>query len=201
MPIVQHTSWEDIYQFGNLQSASWFRSDVDPDIEKAVTTYGQKGGRVLDVGCGMGMQTIALAKLGYPATGIDVSPTAIHHARQLAEREGVEVTFTVANFLHARFPEPFSIILDRAVLQGFSVHEHELYMEALQHACSASGIVIVKTLHQQSQKSVGPHGYDEEALKALFAPAFSLENIWECSFSGHPNAPKNALCAILRREA
>ncbi len=200
MPIVQHTSWEDIYQFGNIQSASWFRSDVDPDIEKAVTTYGQKGGRVLDVGCGLGMQTIALAKLGYQCTGFDVSPTAIHHARQLAEREGVNVSFTVGNILHARFSEPFAVVLDRAVLQGFSQHEHAQYLEALYRACAAGGVLIIKTLHQQAQKGIGPHGFAPQEVKAMFEPGFRLLATWDCSFGGHPNAPKNALCAVFQRE-
>jgi ubiquinone/menaquinone biosynthesis C-methylase UbiE len=52
-----------------------------------------KGKRVLEIGCGGGQCSIAFAKRGAMAAGIDLSDEQIEHARRLAERERVGVTF------------------------------------------------------------------------------------------------------------
>lgn len=48
-----------------------------------------KGKRILDVGCGDGVNAVLLAKLGADVTGIDISPGAIALARQKAEVDGL----------------------------------------------------------------------------------------------------------------
>ncbi len=52
-----------------------------------------RGKRILEVGCGGGQCSIAFAKQGAAATGIDQSSAQIAYARALAEREGVRVDF------------------------------------------------------------------------------------------------------------
>jgi glycine/sarcosine N-methyltransferase len=54
--------------------------------------------RVLDAACGTGMHAIALAQLGYPAAGADLSPGMIEQARANAARAGVQVPFKTAGF-------------------------------------------------------------------------------------------------------
>jgi 2-polyprenyl-3-methyl-5-hydroxy-6-metoxy-1,4-benzoquinol methylase len=49
--------------------------------------------RVLDVGCSVGREAIALAKQGYRVTGVDISPTLIEVARRNAIEQGARVTF------------------------------------------------------------------------------------------------------------
>ena len=51
---------------------------------------------VVDVGCGRGRHSIALAERGYHVTGFDLSPTAIEKARRIAkERDLSNVRFIV----------------------------------------------------------------------------------------------------------
>ena len=53
---------------------------------------------VLDCSCGIGTQTLGLAKLGYTVVGSDTSAGEIERARREAERLGAEATFLVADF-------------------------------------------------------------------------------------------------------
>ncbi len=52
-----------------------------------------RGKHVLEIGCGGGQCSISFAKQGAIATGIDMSDKQIEHARRLAKRDGVDVTF------------------------------------------------------------------------------------------------------------
>ncbi len=49
--------------------------------------------RLLDIGCASGRLCLALAKLGYSVTGIDVAEKQIEQAQRIAETENVNLTF------------------------------------------------------------------------------------------------------------
>jgi SAM-dependent methyltransferase len=48
------------------------------------------GGRVLDLGCGIGRHSVPLAKRGYSIVGVDFAPAYVKGAREYASTEGVE---------------------------------------------------------------------------------------------------------------
>ena len=52
-----------------------------------------RGLRILEVGCGGGQCSIAFARQGAVAAGLDLSDEQLHFARRLAEQEGVAVQF------------------------------------------------------------------------------------------------------------
>src|SRR6476469_6132795 len=52
-----------------------------------------EGKRALDVGCGAGLLTEPLARLGARVTGIDASPEVIAVARDHAARHGLEIDY------------------------------------------------------------------------------------------------------------
>ncbi len=47
------------------------------------------GGHLLDLSCGIGRHSVALAKRGFRVTGVDLSPVFLERARATAEAEGV----------------------------------------------------------------------------------------------------------------
>ena len=53
------------------------------------------GKRVIEIGCGGGQNSIALARWGAECVGVDPSSAQLSHARQLARDSGVEVAFAV----------------------------------------------------------------------------------------------------------
>jgi SAM-dependent methyltransferase len=78
---------------------------------------GGAGGRVLDVGCGAGGTTLAVARLlgaKGRSTGIDISEPLIAAARARAEREGTPATFICADAgAYAFGPRSFDMIISR----------------------------------------------------------------------------------------
>jgi len=77
----------------------------------------ESGGRVLDVGCGTGATTLAVARvLGTKGhcTGVDISEPMIAVARARAEREGASAEFISADAqTHAFEPSSFDRIISR----------------------------------------------------------------------------------------
>ena len=61
--------------------------------EQAFVDKFPKGCSVLDIGCASGRLCLALAKLGYTVTGIDVAEKQIEQAQRIAESESIGVTF------------------------------------------------------------------------------------------------------------
>ncbi|RKH04862.1 class I SAM-dependent methyltransferase [Corallococcus carmarthensis] len=93
---------------------SMFRPFEDLLVEAAVARSAR---RVLDVGCGTGGTTLAVARrLGEQGrcTGVDISEPMVAAARTRAEREGTPARFIRANAqLHAFEPASFDLLLSR----------------------------------------------------------------------------------------
>ena len=74
-----------------------------PSEETLILEYVPDGGRLLDVGCGAGRASIALAEMGVDVVGIDLSQTMITVARQQADLTGTTVAFEVMDVTGMRF--------------------------------------------------------------------------------------------------
>ncbi|MGV0646340.1 class I SAM-dependent methyltransferase [Mycolicibacterium sp. XJ2546] len=78
--------WEERYQARAAPSVADVRI---PAVFTAYQDIFPTEGRVLDLACGPGLASVWLARRGMEVWGVDVSPTAIDHARDLAARSGV----------------------------------------------------------------------------------------------------------------
>jgi ubiquinone/menaquinone biosynthesis C-methylase UbiE len=90
-------------------------------LAKRVADELEPGRRVLEVAPGPGYLAIALAKLGYQVTGIDVSRSFVRIARENAMRDGVEVDFREGDAAVMPFAaETFDFAVCRAAFKNFS---------------------------------------------------------------------------------
>lgn len=83
------------YIYPNWDASTQRQADMlDSVIREFV---GEKPKTVLDVACGIGTQSIGLAKLGYQVTSSDLSSGEIDQAQQEALKYGVQIKFQVAD--------------------------------------------------------------------------------------------------------
>lgn len=75
------------------------------------------GKRILDIGCGAGTTSIAMAKAGATVIGVDISEDLLAEARA-RDREGL-CTFLLCDAATTNFDEPFDLIFSRFGMMFF----------------------------------------------------------------------------------
>ncbi len=69
------------------------------------------GTKIADFGCGPGLYTTRLAQRQADVTGIDFSKRSIEYARQVAESEGLSISYVNQNYLDFETDDRFDLIL------------------------------------------------------------------------------------------
>lgn len=101
--------YEDL--FLDWEDATYREAEI---IHKIIKKYGYGiTSHILDCACGIGTQVIGIARLGYNATGSDISKAELEQAKNRAEKAGVNIRFEAADFcrLSDTFNEKFDIIM------------------------------------------------------------------------------------------
>lgn len=103
-------------------------ADLQAPLDRQLAPLGRRvmaeldlgpGRRVLDVGCGAGETTLALAATGAEAVGVDISRPLLEVAR--ARSQGIaNVSFLEADAQAQGFPEPFDAIFSRFGVMFFA---------------------------------------------------------------------------------
>ena len=110
--------------------------------------YLPKQGRALELGCGAGDLTLMMAEMGFLATGIDISPTAIDWAREKALQRGVQADFLVGNVcdLSDFSSGAFDVVLDGHCLHCIVGEDRRRVLEETRRMLRPGGYLLVLTM-------------------------------------------------------
>ena len=107
------------------------------------------GSRILDVGCGLGVQTVELASRGYHLVGLDISATMISRAYDEAEDRGLQIDFVQGDMREVAFEEPFDAMLCWGTTFGyFSEEENELTIRRFHEAIRPNGTLLLEVVNR-----------------------------------------------------
>lgn len=96
---MKNNTWKQFYDFNapNYEQEVFVQNtefEADFLVEELSLKPGMK---VIDIGCGVGRHSVALAQRGLVMTGLDISTGQLHEARKKAAKAGVHVNFVQAD--------------------------------------------------------------------------------------------------------
>ena len=142
------TSWfEELYSQakGNESEIPWAKLTVNPNLDNWIeeNNIRGEGKTALVVGCGLGDDAEALAKLGFEVTGFDISSTAIAWCHQRFPDS--EVNYIVDDLLNPTTinNSKFNFILESYTLQALPAKVRPQGMESISKLLAPQGRLLV----------------------------------------------------------
>jgi SAM-dependent methyltransferase len=104
---------------------------------------------VVDVGCGRGRHSIALAERGYHVTGLDLSPTAIEKARQIAEERDLSNVRFIVQDMRQPLDDTFDAAFNLFTTFGYFLEdsENERVLKSVNSMLKPKGLFLVDYLN------------------------------------------------------
>ena len=146
----------------------------EPTLFLAEICERRKPGRVLDIGCGAGTDSVYLAKRGWDVTSLDFMPKALELTQGRAKEAGVSVTLVEADITEWVVPKPFDLVLDHGLLHNMDPLRYPAYRERVLDAIADDGDFVLLHWHPrypgQPSGRMGPLRASREDLLKFFAP-------------------------------
>lgn len=116
---------------------------VDPVVMD--TAVDLPTGRALDLGCGVGQNSVWLAELGWSVTGVDISADAIDEARRAARAAGVAVAFDIADVAAWRPASSYDLVISTYALPARGMGRSRM-LEMAAAAVASGGTIVLSEL-------------------------------------------------------
>jgi SAM-dependent methyltransferase len=148
-----------------------------------------KPGNILDLGCGPGLYSSRLAKLGHTCTGIDFSPASIEYARNTAQAENLSCTYHLQDVRKADFGKGgYDLVMFIfGELNVFTPADAHLILQKAYDALHPGGQLLIEVHTFDYVRAIGEQPASWYAMSnGLYADAPYLcltENFWnaECA--------------------
>ncbi len=128
--------------------------------------------QILDLGCGPGLYTSRLARLGHTCVGIDFSPASIGYAKASAAKEGLACRYRLADIRQAEYGAGFGLVM---LLFGefnvFRMEDARLILRQAHAALAPGGLLLLEPHTLEAVAEIGktlPHWVSHSS--GLFSP-------------------------------
>ncbi len=156
------------------QHVAWIHGDL---LDRRPT-------RILDLGCGPGLYTSRLARLGHECVGIDWSPASIEYAQNEARRDRLSCTYIHDDIRGADYGSDFCLIM---LLYGefnvFRALDARAILRKASHALASDGVLLLEAHTFDAVKKLGEQGRTwYSAQRGIFSdnPHICLhESFWD----------------------
>lgn len=143
--------WDETGPFAPLHRLNpvrmgFIRDVLAPDAGGSLRPL--SGLKILDIGCGGGLVSEPLARMGADVTGLDADDVAIGVARDHADANGLDIRYLNDNAedLAGREPGAFDCVVALEIVEH--VADIDLFIAAIARLCRPGGTVIMSTLNR-----------------------------------------------------
>jgi len=177
-------SWWDT-QYANLDEVPW---DTD-DPQAAIVGRSDSDdivGRVLDIGCGLGTESLYLAEQGHTVVGVDFSAEAVDRARARAADRSLKsrVRFETGDAFRLSEMDvgKFDTIVDCGMLHTLESADRIKYTESLTTVLSADGRAVFVEFGEEAPEDWGPNPLSTSDIRRAFDDRWRVDVVESCTF-------------------
>jgi SAM-dependent methyltransferase len=167
---VGFTPWEEI------AALPLVREQISGLLDREERGRDSPFGRALDVGCGSGIWSVALARRGWEVTGVDVVSRALRRARARAEEARVGVRLIRADVTRlgrADLGSGFSLLLDFGLFHDELTDARRAAMGRTVSAVAAPGATLLMMAWAPRRRALLPRGAGRCDVEAAY-PAWEI---------------------------
>jgi SAM-dependent methyltransferase len=117
------------------QHIAWIHNDI----------LNRRPTKILDIGCGPGLYSNRLSKLGHICSGIDYSPASIRYARDQAKQDNLAITYLEQDIRTADFGQGFNLVM--LIFGEFNIFKPDdagLILDKIFNALEIGGILLLE---------------------------------------------------------
>ena len=153
-----YDDWADIYDA--------VHADLVHDVDFYVEQARESGGPVLELGCGTGRISLAIAREGVAVTGIDISPRMIEVAQAKAAKRGLSewCVFQSGDMATVQLAERFPLVIMpfRSFHSMLTTEEQRQALARVRERLAPGGVFVMDTFNPDVSSLVN----DEQARLA-----------------------------------
>ena len=102
--------------------------------------------KILDLGCGGGLLSEPMARLGAQVTGLDASKNNIRIAQSHALKNKLKINYIHGSIEKTNFKTPFDVILNMEIIEH--VNNVDLFIKSCRKNIKNNGVMFVATLNR-----------------------------------------------------
>jgi SAM-dependent methyltransferase len=193
--------WDAHYQSGQ---PPWETGAPSAELARVLAEENIQPCRVIELGCGSGINAVWLAQQGFDVTAVDFSRLAIEKARQRTAEAGVGVRFVVDDVLApAAEYSDFPFFFDRGCYHAVRRIDVQAYVRTLRRvtAPGSRGLILTGNARCPPPEGQGPPVVSADELHAELEPDFEIVRLREFYFDtvGESGAAHLAWSCLVRR--
>lgn len=173
-----HRGFDEMY----VGVPPWDIGTAQPEVVR-IAEAGGFTGDVIDVGCGTGENSLALAARGLHVLGVDAAPRAVEKARAKALERDLPAEFLVADaLLLGALGRRFRTALDCGMFHVFEDPERPIYVASLASVLEPGGALHLLCFSDRQLGVMGPRRVTQQELRDVFADGWEIVEIVATTF-------------------
>ena len=154
----ERANWRATYEDSRYDQLPWFDPGPSPQVVLAVDTgFLTRGMEILDVGCGAGSNVLYLARSGFRASGIDLSPGAVTAARGRLAEAHLDARIGEGDVLALPFPAgSFDGLVDNGCFHTISLRRRGRYADEVHRVLRPGGAFVLSWVAREHTSPMGP---------------------------------------------
>lgn len=202
-----------IYSSKDLDNIPWNVETPPVIIQDLISSKILSPCKIIELGCGAGNYVRYFSKMGFNATGVDISDKAIEIARILAQKAGTKCEFIEADVLGdiKEIEDQYDFVYDWELLHHIFPEDRNKYIENVNKLLTSQGLYLSVCFSEASTQFGGVGKYrktpigtvlyfsNEAEVKTLFSRLFDIEELKPVDIQGRQGVHK-AIYALMRRK-